>query len=880
MNQDKDYFAFISYQRKDEEWADWLRNKLEHYRLPSSVRKKDASLPKEIRPIFRDALELAGGVLAKEIETALQNSKFLIVICSPNSAKSPWVNKEIQTFIELGREDRIIPFIIDGTPSSDNEDTECFPPALRSLKGEKELLGININELSRDAASIKVVARMFGLKFDTLWQRYEREKKRKRWMIVGGALLFAFVSLGIGGYFVRQNRIIESQNERLQQDSVTIAEHLTRIQNDSIKLSVQNDSMVLQNNLIISQRDSIAHSIQQIKLSNRLLTEERDNVLKANWQAKENYARAIAKEASRVCAEGNAYGAITLLLDVIPNKDNNYNYPSIPEVEASFRQANDSILYSRGSIGQIRKHHRAEVMSISMSKTGKMVTGYNTCEACVWNLHTGHEDEKMHIQLNDRCTNTLISSDGNIIYAGGKGELKTKIINSAGTIEETTITNNFDGLSNNVLHMSIGSDFIVYKDLDGYYRFVNTNTLEEFWEIGNLRQLVLTPDSKYAIALSNDKTVCIWNIKKKMIMSSFSVECNIYWADISISADGKHLKIEDPQETNIWDLRNGCKEMHFISCTFPKSTNNAPVLGSLGVETSIEDSVFRVHVHENGNISIYKKIFKNRLSKERTYSTNSLLFNRSLSNAIPYYYNEQDNLLVINGKEVTIPFDRCNEDIFLSCGPGYDINESLSRLVIYYPMNSNAYVWSLKEYKVDGKLSHESVIKNVSFSCNSEYVITQTEDGYTHFWNTKGYIEDFCIKTGYLRNLDLSYDNRFAYNLDPTVTIWDTRKNEQIPSIIQIESDNPSSIFLNTHNTQFITSDNNVIQLWDFKTGIELWKYYINNPDCVNNKYYVNFCEGGIRILNKEYGKSPKSFFMELDNYNVLVNKYREIYGR
>lgn len=127
MNQEKEYFAFISYQRKDEEWADRLRNKLEHYRLPSSVRKQNASLPKEIRPIFRDALELAGGVLAKEIEAALQQSKYLIVICSPNSARSPWVNKEIQTFIDLGREDRIIPFIIDGTPFSDDEETECFP---------------------------------------------------------------------------------------------------------------------------------------------------------------------------------------------------------------------------------------------------------------------------------------------------------------------------------------------------------------------------------------------------------------------------------------------------------------------------------------------------------------------------------------------------------------------------------------------------------------------------------------------------------------------------------------------------------------------------------------------------------------------------------
>lgn len=257
MNQEKEYFAFISYQRKDEEWADRLRNKLEHYRLPSSVRKQNASLPKEIRPIFRDALELAGGVLAKEIETALQQSKYLIVICSPNSARSPWVNKEIQTFIDLGREDRIIPFIIDGTPFSDDEETECFPPALHSLKGEKELLGININELSRDAASVKVVARMFGLKFDTLWQRYEREKKRKRWMMLGGSLLFAIAAMVIASIFFNLNNelkntindrdnalyVADSALTQVRKDSVVLAEHLERIMRDSLTLAKQKDSI-------------------------------------------------------------------------------------------------------------------------------------------------------------------------------------------------------------------------------------------------------------------------------------------------------------------------------------------------------------------------------------------------------------------------------------------------------------------------------------------------------------------------------------------------------------------------------------------------------------------------------------------------------------
>lgn len=233
--QEKEYFAFISYQRNDEEWADRLRKKLEHYRLPSSVRKQDASLPKEIRPIFRDSLELAGGVLAKEIEKALHQSKYLIVICSPNSAKSPWVNKEIQTFFDLGREDCIIPFIIDGIPFSDNEVTECFPPALRSLKGEKELLGINIKEINRDAACIKVVARMFDLKFDSLWQRYDREQRLKKWLWIGASLFLAIIGFCIGGYFIKQNRYIEKQNIQLHNFVTSLEEEnntISQLQSD------------------------------------------------------------------------------------------------------------------------------------------------------------------------------------------------------------------------------------------------------------------------------------------------------------------------------------------------------------------------------------------------------------------------------------------------------------------------------------------------------------------------------------------------------------------------------------------------------------------------------------------------------------------------
>ena len=212
---DKKYFAFISYQRSDERQAEWLRRKLEGYHLPANLRKENKALPKAIRPIFRDSLELSGGFLAKEIETALGNSKYLIVVCSQKSAQSPWVNKEIETFINQGREEYIIPYIIDGTPFSNDPQTECFPPALRALKGEKELLGIDINEMGREAAAIKVVARMFGLSFDTLWQRYNREQRRKLigWGVF--AVLLVVLSLVFSAWLEGVNKELEEKQDRL-----------------------------------------------------------------------------------------------------------------------------------------------------------------------------------------------------------------------------------------------------------------------------------------------------------------------------------------------------------------------------------------------------------------------------------------------------------------------------------------------------------------------------------------------------------------------------------------------------------------------------------------------------------------------------------------
>ena len=234
------YYAFISYNREDEKWAQWLQHKLEHYKLQSKQTGR-TDLPKRIRPIFKDTLELAPGNLPKQINEALAQSKHLIVICSPRSAQSEWVNKEVETFISMGKADNIIPLIIDGQPFAADRNEECFPKAILSLPEEQEILGANINEMGRDAAAVKVVAKMFDVRFDDLWQRFEREQKRRRNIIMVSSIVTIMVLAGIAFWMYLQRQAVLKANWLMMENQ---ARYVAEKAKEEVKKGNTLDAMV------------------------------------------------------------------------------------------------------------------------------------------------------------------------------------------------------------------------------------------------------------------------------------------------------------------------------------------------------------------------------------------------------------------------------------------------------------------------------------------------------------------------------------------------------------------------------------------------------------------------------------------------------------
>ena len=170
-------FAFISYSHRDMRVAKWLQKSLERFKLPTEIHNEIDAKSRYLRPVFRDQSDLNTGILGDELRMNLEESKYLILICSKNSAQSQWVSDEAKAFVEMGRLDRIIPVII---PDGSTNERELFPIYLREYfeqNPDKELLGVNIGEVGKEKALIRVVSRMLNVSFDSLWKRHQRQKR-------------------------------------------------------------------------------------------------------------------------------------------------------------------------------------------------------------------------------------------------------------------------------------------------------------------------------------------------------------------------------------------------------------------------------------------------------------------------------------------------------------------------------------------------------------------------------------------------------------------------------------------------------------------------------------------------------------------------------
>ena len=199
------YDAFISYRHAELDMfvAKKVHKGLETFKVPKAVQKTSGK--KSIKRVFRDQEELPiGSDLNDNISTALTESEFLIVICSPRAKESYWVEREITSFIELHDRQHVLAVLVEGEPDESfpeilltDEDGNPVEPLAADVRGSSK------REIEKKLKTelMRLCAVLLYCSYDDLKQRHkERRMKKILTLVTAAGITVSALGIAFGVY--------------------------------------------------------------------------------------------------------------------------------------------------------------------------------------------------------------------------------------------------------------------------------------------------------------------------------------------------------------------------------------------------------------------------------------------------------------------------------------------------------------------------------------------------------------------------------------------------------------------------------------------------------------------------------------------------------
>ena len=480
------YDAFISYRHSelDKFVATTLHKKLEVFKLPKNV--KSPTGKKKIERVFRDQDELPlASNLSDPINDALENSDFLLVICTPRLPESEWCKKEIETFIKLHGRDKVLAVLAEGEPE------ESFPEALTreayevvNPDGTRETRYRIFEPLAADVrgkdnkaikkamndAILRICAAMFGLNYDELKQRHRERAMRRTLSIVSAVaaalMLFSAVCLGLMFKIINQSEMILDQNAEIKQQ------------------------------------------YSEIEAQSKQIQEQKDQIEKQYTEAQINLAEATVLNAESLLGEGRMKDSVYALRRVMPESSKDNSYPYTAKTEYALANALE-VYADKDELFSVRTFDsESRIETFKVSQDYKKIATLDACRNLhVWDVETGRElysnTLKYEYYLDKNLSFEFINAD-TLLYGDSKKLYKLNLKDNTET--EFADPNGSENFVGTIYRFYPDDKFAVFTNSD-FYIFDATgencisshgfSEIDESTSFPNIHDVIMSDDGKY-----------------------------------------------------------------------------------------------------------------------------------------------------------------------------------------------------------------------------------------------------------------------------------------------------------------------------------------------------------------------------------------------